>query len=625
MCGIAGKIYFDNNRVIDQSELKEMTDVIKHRGPDDEGFFTKDNVGLGFRRLSIIDLNTGHQPLSNEDDSIWIVFNGEIYNFPELREMLTRQGHQFKTKTDTEAIIHLYEQFGYQCLEHLRGMFAFALYDTRKKILFCARDRFGKKPFYYFLDHNKFIFGSEMKVILKNEKIDPAISYCALDDYFAYGYIMGDKSIYKSIKKLPAAHYLTIDLNKKEKFNIKRYWDFSFQPDFSRTESQWEEEIISLLSESVKMRMISDVPLGAFLSGGIDSSSIVALMAKNSTSRIKTFSIGFNESEYNELPYAREIAAKYNTEHYEQIVEPESVDLLPKLVSAYDEPFADSSAVPTYYVSKFAREHVTVVLSGDGGDELFAGYDTYSRFSALDKLQFLPDKINRLLFEPLYHLAPFSMRGKKAMFYYSRANNRMGAHYTIWNNFEREALYRPELWNEIRNLQAEEFKVKLWKDSSSNDFISKLQELDLRTYLVDDILTKVDRASMMNSLEVRVPMLDHKFAEMTFRIPHKFKFHKGIQKRIFKNAMKPYLTDNVFQHKKQGFAIPLKPWFRKDLNDYINDRLLNKNSHLSRYLDPKMMSKVLKSNEYGKRNLGYHLWSLLFLECWFDQAADQLK
>jgi asparagine synthase (glutamine-hydrolysing) len=371
--------------------------------------------------------------------------------------------------------------------------------------------------------------------------------------------------------------------------------------------------------------MISDVPLGAFLSGGIDSSSVVALMAKNSPHRIKTFSIGFKENEYNELPYAREIAAKYNTEHYEQIVEPESIDLLPKLVKAYDEPFADSSAVPTYYVSKFAREHVTVVLSGDGGDELFAGYDTYSRLATLNKLQILPDSLNRLIFEPLYRLAPFSMRGKKAFFYYSRANHRMGAHYTIWNHFERKSLYRPELWNEVKNILAEESKVKMWKDSYSSDFISKLQELDLRTYLVDDILTKVDRASMMNSLEVRVPMLDHKFAEMTFRIPHKYKYHLGRRKHIFKNAMKPFLTDNVFSHKKQGFAIPLMPWFRKDLNDYINDKLLNNNSHLSKYLDPKMMNMVLKSNEYGKRNLGYHLWSLLFLECWLEQSDEQLK
>lgn len=619
MCGITGIVNFDNSKKVDETLLKIMTDSIVHRGPDDEGYYIENNVGLGFRRLSIIDLSTGHQPLSNEDNSIWIVFNGEIYNYQVLKKELINLGHIFKTNTDTEVIVHLYEQFGEECFQYMRGMFGLAIYDSRKNKILCARDRFGKKPLYYYCDDKKFIFGSELQTITKHKDILKEINSHAIDDYFAYGYILGDKSIYKNIKKLKPAHFLEIDLS-SNKIQVQSYWDIKYEPDYSKSEKDWEEEIVASLSESVKIRMISDVPLGAFLSGGIDSSSVVALMAKQSSDRIKTFSIGFKEPQYNETDYAREVAKLYNTEHYEQIVEPESINLLPKLVSAYAEPFADPSSIPTYYVSKFAREHVTVVLSGDGGDELFAGYNAYSRLNFVRKLQVLPDKINQFAFSPIFRIFPYSFRSKKAFYYLSKKSKYLGAYYSIWNENERRELYKTNILDSLANYYAEDYKIELLNKFKNQDFITDLQELDLRTYLVDDVLTKVDRASMMNSLEVRVPLLDHKFAELAFRIPSNLKFHNNTKKYIFKLAMQSYLPSNVFSHKKQGFGIPLNLWFRNDLNTYIQDRLLDKNAKVFEYLNYYEISKILKRNQYGDRNLGTHLWSILFLDAWLENS-----
>ena len=388
MCGITGIVYNNKDREVDTAVLKKMTDAISHRGPDDEGFYINNNVGLGFRRLSIIDLSTGHQPLSNQDESVYIIFNGEIYNYQEQRQLLKQKGYIFKTTTDTEVILHLYEEYGVNCLQFLRGMFAFAVWDNNKQQLFCARDRFGIKPFYYYKDEEKFVFGSEIKAILKAGNINKKLSNDALDSYLAFGYITSDLSVYENIKKLQPAHYLLLSFNDNKSIQINKYWEINFEPDYSKTENQWKEELEACFSETVKLHMISDVPLGAFLSGGIDSSSVVAMMAKNSNFPVRTFSIGFKEEKFSELNFAHEIADKYGCEHHEQIVEPESISLLPKLVSAYDEPFGDSSAIPTYYVSKLARQYVTVALSGDGGDELFAGYDIYKRFKKINSFPF---------------------------------------------------------------------------------------------------------------------------------------------------------------------------------------------------------------------------------------------
>jgi asparagine synthase (glutamine-hydrolysing) len=620
MCGITGKIFFSKERNIEEAELKRMADIIQHRGPDDEGFYIHKNVGLGFRRLSIIDLHTGHQPLSNENESKWIIFNGEIYNFLQLRQQLIQKGYSFKTKTDTEVILKLYEEYGVHCVDFLRGMFGFAIWDDEKKQLFCARDRFGIKPFYYYKDNEKLVFGSEIKSILKSANIDKTLSDDALDSYFAFGYITSDLSIYKEIKKLQPAHYLLLSFKGQPTIEIKKYWDIVFEPDRCKSEKEWCDEIESALSESVKLHMIADVPLGAFLSGGIDSSSVVAMMAKNSKQPIKTFSIGFKEQKYNELQYAREVAEKYGCEHHEEIVEPESMSLLPKLVYAYDEPFADSSAIPTYYVSKLARKYVTVVLSGDGGDELFAGYDVYKHLKQIysNPLNFKSPILNKFIWGNVHRLIPDHGKGKTTTYYYSKDKKLIPAHLSVWSRTERKRLLVNYGFIDHTNV-SENFKERILKKRPDYDFISNMQSLDMQTYMVDSVLTKVDRASMLNSLEVRVPLLDHKFAELSFKIPWNLKFNQGNQKYIFKKAMTPYLPLSILNHPKQGFSVPLEFWFKDDLKEYVNDTLLSENSKLSRFLNKKYVTEIIHKNQKGTKDFSSRIWPLVFFEEWLKQ------
>lgn len=623
MCGISGQLYFDPEYQVNESCLRSMSDRLISRGPDDEGFYISRNVGFGFRRLSIIDLHTGHQPLCNEDQSVWIVFNGEIFNYLELRKELISKGHVFRTNTDTETIVHLYEEYGRDCVKHLRGMFAFAIWDEGQKKLFCARDRFGIKPFYYHLSGKRFVFGSEIKAVLGAEHIPRDLDYRALDSYFTYQYITDDLSIYSSVKKLRPSHTLEISLARgKPEIKFNRYWDIRFDPDESRSEAQWCEELDAVLSEAVRMRMISDVPLGAFLSGGIDSSSVVALMSRHSGSPIKTFSIGFKEAAFNELEYARAVARKFGTEHHEQIIEPESIDLLPRLISAYDEPFADSSAIPTYYVSKFAREHVTVALSGDGGDELFAGYDTYPKLLNIHKYNVLPRGINRTLWNVVRKSIPPKVKGHGLAYHLSQDRNLVSAYFSVWTQPERMQLYRPELRELIGKNLAENYKIDLIRKSESNDYLSRMQELDMRTFMVDDVLTKVDRASMVNSLEVRVPLLDHKLAELSFRIPSRLKYKNGEMKYILKKTMGKHLPEAVLSHKKQGFTIPLKMWFKDSLKAYVHERLLGDNSKLATYMDMEYVRKTVIDNEKGMRSTYQKVWTLIVLDAWLEQNAD---
>jgi asparagine synthase (glutamine-hydrolysing) len=617
MCGISGIIYTDKNRKTETAVLKRMTDAIYHRGPDDEGFYINNNVGLGFRRLSIIDLAAGHQPLSNENSSIQLIFNGEIYNYLEQRESLLKKGHKFKTVSDTEVILHLYEEYGVDCLKYLRGMFAFVIWDNNKQQLFCARDRFGIKPFYYYTDSEKFVFGSEIKAILKSGNIDKSLSGDALDSYFAFGYITSDLSIYEKVKKLQPAHYLLLSFKDKLTIDIKKYWEIRFEPNYTKTENQWAEEIEESLSEAVKLHMVADVPLGAFLSGGIDSSSVVALMAKHSALPIKTFSIGFKEKEFNELQYAREVAKRYNCEYHEQIIEPEAVSLLPKLVNAYDEPFADSSAIPTYYVSKLAREYVTVALSGDGGDELFAGYNEYSSLKNIysKAYNFKSPLLNKLLWGNIHKIIPEGSKGSYTTHFLSKNKEYLGAYSTIYSNEERQKLILNNSFASNHTNASESFKIEILKTATGNDFITSLQHLDLHTYLVDDILTKVDRVSMLNSLETRVPFLDHKFAELSFQIPWNLKLKGEDQKYIFKKAMASKLPASTLNHPKQGFAVPLSMWFKDNLAEYVKDTLLSPNSLLSAYLNKDYIRKIVedKASKSGYRT---RIWSLLFFEEW---------
>ena len=612
--------YFNKDQKINKDILRKMSNSIYHRGPDDEGQYINENIGLGFRRLSIIGLTNGHQPMTNQNNSLCIVFNGEIYNYLEQKKLLIQKGYSFKTDSDTEVILYLYEEYGENCLSFLRGMFAFAIWDNNKNQLFCARDRFGIKPFYYYIDDEKFVFGSEIKAILQCSNIETTISMEALDSYFAFGYITSDLSIYNKIKKLPPAHSLTLKLSPKPTFNIKRYWEIEFNPDYSKTEDYWADAIEENFAESVKLHMMSDVPLGAFLSGGIDSSSVVAMMAKHSTQPVKTFSIGFKEQEFNELKYAREIAKKYGCEYHEEIVEPQSINLLPKLVSAYDEPFADSSAIPTYHVSKLARKHVKVALSGDGGDELFAGYSGYTKFKNIRSfpLNFRGSFMNKALWGNIHKMIPQSMKGKGLMYFLSKNKEYAFAYQTAWTLDERAKLIFG-MENKSSGSGPELFKETILRNNKNYDFISNLQYLDMKTYMVDDILTKVDRASMMNSLEVRVPFLDHKFAELTFKIPWNLKLKGNEKKYILKKSMNSYLPENILNHPKQGFGVPLSLWFKDDLKEYVNDKLLSHNPLLSNYLSKNYIKKIIENNRKGNRDFSSKIWSLIFFEEWLKQ------
>ena len=613
MCGITGKIFFSKERNVSLNELKKMTDILQHRGPDDEGFYINKNVGLGFRRLSIIDLKSGHQPLSDNSERFWITFNGEIYNFQELRTSLQKKGYFFRTNSDTEVIVNLYAEYKENCLDYLRGMFAFVIWDKKEQVLFGARDRFGIKPFYYYIDNEKFVWASELKSILASKDIDKDIRIESLDYYFAYGYTPRDQSIYNKIKKLKPGHYFLFKVFERDKLSIKPYWEINFDPDYSKTEDYWKEAIFETLNESVKMRMISDVPLGAFLSGGIDSSTVVALMSLNSKRPVKTFSIGFKDKIFNELQYARQIAERYHTEHHEYIVEPESIDLIPKLVRAFDEPFADASAISTYYVSKLTREHVTVALSGDGGDEFFVGYNSYSKFFNLYNKRYSAP----VLFAIINKMIPDYMYGKGISYYLSKDKNKIAAYGCFWKNYERRKIFHTDINKKLENDLAEKIKIDLLNSMDGN-FISNMQKLDIQTYMVDDILTKVDRTSMLNSLEVRVPFLDHKFAELSFKIPSEFKMKGDVKKYILKESFKHLLPPDVITHKKRGFGVPLSKWFRGDLKNYSYDVLMD-NNHLNNFLDKKQIKKILDNQNKGVRDFSSKIWSLIVLNEWLKQ------
>ncbi len=621
MCGICGQINGQRDRRVDAEELRVMTSTLSHRGPDDEGYYHNDHVGLGFRRLSIIDLSTGHQPLSNEDGTVWIVFNGEIYNYRELRSDLLARGHRFSTLTDTEVIVHAYEEYGKRCVEKLRGMFAFAIWDDRRQQLFCARDRFGIKPFFYSLRQDQFVFASEIKALLALQRIPDTISLPELDHYLAYGYMSTTGTIYESIVKLPAAHHLTLIPGQAPA--IERYWNINWALEDAIDEETWSEMLLEKLKEAIRIRLVSDVPLGAFLSGGIDSSAVVALMAMQMDQPVQTFSIGFQDPAFNELPYANKVAAHCGTRHRQLIVEPESVAVLPKLVAVLDEPFADQSAIPTYFVSKFAREYVTVILSGDGGDELFAGYDQYQKFLRISALHHATGGMTKPLWQMIHSILPNTMPGKGLSFFMSRPPGTAAAYLTKWHLPSRERLYRSEHLEKLGNHRAETQNVVLLKASTAPDDLSRLQELDMRTWLTEDILTKVDRMSMFTSLEVRVPLLDHELAEMSFRMPASLKLHSGEGKYLLKKVMRSHLPPEIMSRSKKGFAMPFTKWFKHDLHDYLADELLNGNSPLQEYIRPEPVRKLLQEHKRGLRDLHPRIWSLVVLQEWLRQRSDR--
>lgn len=615
MCGFSGILYGDLNKIVDRLMLGKMTDSITHRGPDDEGFFIKDNIGFGFRRLSIIDLKGGHQPMTDNSNQAWIVFNGEIYNYLDIKKDLIEKGFVFNTNSDTEVVLNAYLCYGNAFVEKLRGMFAFAIYDLKKRITILGRDHFGIKPLYYSLNKNTLVFSSELKSIVTTGLITREIDFNAVDCYFSYGYIANDLTIYSDVKKLLPGHIIIFE----QKDNViiaetKNFFSPKFTPNYSYTFDEYKLEIKNKLQQTVKAHLLSDVPVGAFLSGGIDSNAVVSIMAKLYPEKIKTFTIGFNESGFDEAVLAKKSAAFYGTQHHELYLEPESASIIDKLVDIYDEPFADSSAIPTYFLSKLAAQHVKVVLSGDGGDELFGGYGTYQRLKKLNSYRYILNPV-RPLFKALASYMNDGVKGKRFINMLSKDPEHMYAYFMQVDNEEKKKLYTNDVFDLVSNNFASQIKVKKIIQSKSNPFISKMMELDLTTYMPDDILVKVDRASMANSLEVRVPLIDVDFFDLASRIPFEMKMNKIGGKFIFKEAIKDIIPDYIYNKPKSGFTIPIHKWMKKDLNDFIKQSLLELKT--TQIINPQYIDNILKMDDL--RGMATRVWPLVMFSRWYSK------
>lgn len=618
MCGICGILEYDRRTNLPAELVHGMNETIVHRGPDDGGVFVGPGIGLGHRRLSIIDISGGHQPMSNEDETIWVLLNGEIYNYSDLRSELLRRGHKFATKSDTEAIVHLYEECGYDCFSKLRGMFSIAIWDSRVRKLILARDRVGKKPLYYAADRNKILFGSELKALLAPGLISREIDEHALSDYFSYGYVPAPKSVFRSIRKVLPGHYLVAS---REGLQEVGYWDLSFASVQDKNESQWCDELRHSLCEATRVRLMSDVPLGAFLSGGIDSSSVVAMMSHLMKKPVTTCSIGFDEKKYDETEYARQIASLFSTHHHEETVQPDAVAIVDKLAWHFDEPFADSSAIPTYYVSKIARRHVTVALGGDGGDESFAGYRRYKLDYYENTLRNkVPAAMRRSVFGPLGRFyppiawAPRVFRAKAT--FQSLSRSPLEGYFNSISLFrapDKDALFTRDFALRLQGYDSIDVVRRYYDRADTTDLLSRIQYVDIKTYLTDDILTKVDRASMAVSLEVRAPLLDHSILELAATIPSSLKLRSGNGKHILKKALEPILPKNILYRPKQGFAVPLDLWFRRELKESAHDIILQPDDGI---LDRRFLQRIWDQHQKRHYDRSALLWSVLMFRKW---------
>ncbi len=614
MCGISGA-YLLNNSCINKELVVKMTNALTHRGPDEESYYFEENqkLGLGHRRLSIIDYTGGHQPIFNENENFVLIFNGEIYNFQELQKGLKEKGHTFKTNSDTEVIIHLYEEQGIDCLKRLRGMFAFAIWDKEKEELFIARDRIGKKPLYYACSNNKFYFSSEIQSLYLVPDIPKSIDYSSLDLFFTHSYIPSPQSIYKDIKKLPPAHYLKIN---KESFLINRYWYPEYNQKLKISYDEAKEELLRILHESVKLRLISDVPLGAFLSGGTDSSAIVALMSQLSNTKVKTFSIGFSNKKYNELPYARMVVDKYKTEHQEFIVEPNLLEILPEIIQQYGEPYGDSSAIPTWYLSQLTRQYVTVALNGDGGDELFGGYNWYPLLHKLNNVtKFLRPSTSQFIHTTCKNLLP-----RKIIKAFKIMSETEAGRFQMLRSFitanDRNNLYHND-FQKLLTKDSNKYLEQLYDNSLTNDY-DRYFKTDLLSYLPEDLLVKVDRASMAHSLECRSPLLDQELVEFSCKLPSKWKTNNKMSKIILKDAVKGLLPDGFMNRPKMGFSMPIKEWFRGELKSYIKEKLLNGPLIQMPLLKQTSLENLLEEHFSAKRNHESLIWNFLMFSLWHE-------
>ena len=627
MCGIAGIVGADRSYVVEAADIHRMCQAIVHRGPDDEGIHVQGHVGLGMRRLSIIDLSTGHQPIHNEDRTVWIVFNGEIYNFPELRSELENRGHHFYTNTDTESIVHLYEELGSECVQKLRGMFAFALWDQRQQRLLLARDRFGKKPLHYALSGGRLLFGSEIKALLAIAPQLATVDLQGLHHFFYFGYIPDPLTAFSPIKKLPPGHLLEFA---DGQVKVCQYWDL---PKYSVHEPGSEEECLEelehRLTEAVRIRLVSDVPLGVLLSGGVDSSTVVALMARTSASQVKTFSIGFDKKDFNEADHARLVAKKFGTEHHELFVEPNIEETLHHLTHSLEEPFGDASIIPTYHVSRLAREHVKVALAGDGGDELFAGYDRYTSYLKLRNRPLLPRRVGEWYRDHVHPLLPPEFPARRAAFNLSLPyrDRYLDANSVFPAGIRERSLFSADLlaWMDTQNSPYATYGKYLERGTSS-DPLSEVLYLDSKTYLPADILTKVDRMSMATSLEVRAPLLDHVVAEWVTQLTPRWKLRKGEPKYILKKLAEHLgVPREVIYRKKQGFAMPLIHWFRKQPAPRLLDILLEPKTLQRGYFNERAVRRRLKEHRSGLRDRSWEIWNLLIFELWHRNFLDVAK
>jgi asparagine synthase (glutamine-hydrolysing) len=625
MCGIAGIVRADEARV-DRHLLEQMNEAIRHRGPDDDGFYFGDGVGLAMRRLAIIDLKTGQQPIHNRDRTKWLVFNGEIYNYRELRAKLEALGHQFYTNSDTEAVIAAYDQYGTECPTHLRGMFAFAIWDEREKSLFLARDRVGKKPLLYAQTPSQLMFASEFSALVLHPDVSRDVDYEAIHHYLSYICVPAPLTAYRAIRKLEPGHWL---LWRNGEIKSERYWQLDFSHKLSIDETEAGERAIELLREAVRIRLMSEVPLGAFLSGGIDSSAVVALMAQESSEPVKTFSIGFEEQDFSELHHARRVAEQVGAEHHEFIVRPDAMEILPMLVEHYGEPFADSSAIPSYYVSRETRRYVTVALNGDGGDECFAGYERYAAMNLAQTYAALPNVLRKGVIGNVANALPVGSRTNpfsKAKRFVAAASLSPIERYLRWiSAFDedfKQRLYTDDFRAETAHFSTAGIIAPWFAKANGAGIVDAALLTDTMTYLPNDLLVKMDIASMSVSLEARSPFLDHHLMEFAASLPEKLKLRRLTTKYLLKRVLKQLVPSENLTRKKMGFGVPIGYWFRGVMQPFLRATLLSDKALSRGLFKPECVRQVIDEHVEGKLDHSHRLWSLLMLELWFERFID---
>lgn len=625
MCGICGVAFADPNRPADRVVLADMNAAIRHRGPDSDGFHFAEGVALAARRLAIIDVAGGDQPVSNEDGNVHVVFNGEIYNYENLRAELRARGHRFATRADTEVIVHAYEEYGVDCVKRLRGMFAFALWDQQKRTLVLARDRIGKKPLYYTRFDDALIFGSELKCLLQYPGFAPAPDVRAINDYLSLQYVPDPLAAFEGVSKLAPAHVLIWQAGR---LTLQRYWDLAFEPKQQLSYEDAMALVREKVTESVRIRLMSDVPLGAHLSGGIDSAIVVGLMSTMMDRPVSTFSVGFREEAYSELRYARQIAERFKTDHHELVIEPNALDVLPDIVHHFDEPFADAAAIPLWFLSKFTREHVTVALNGDGGDEGFAGYQRYYADPVADMYALIPAVLRRGVIDRVISALPANpdLPAERS---YAGALRRLGraasmpqgASVMRWGSYfdenDKRALFRAEVRNSFEPSYAR--LDASYRSAPAKHRVDRTLYTDAHNYLPGALLVKADRMTMAHSVEARSPLLDHELLELAATLPVKYKIRGRTTKRILRDAFAHILPAELAARPKMGFGVPLAAWFRGPLLNAAHELLLSTDSRINEYFHPEPIARMLADNKLGKEDHGKRIWTLLSLECWLRQ------